>query len=506
MNLARKLLDKPKEELWKKAITFDKETITYNDLTGNVNRVAQLLVNMGMVKGDRVAVQLSKSLETIYFHLGCCHLGCISIPLNDGYKAPEVEYLLSNSGSKLFVTDAANYLKSQDVLGRMAGLKVLTIDQKFPGAAYYPQSLESIATELSMDYPTGPDDPAMICYTSGTTGLPKGAVLTQRNLVENVEDLSRVWQMSHRDILLHTLPLFHAHGLLVSLYVALQAGAETIMHAKFVPEEVWRTIKDSACTVFMGVPTLYHRLLNSWHKMEYKPDISSMRLFTSGSAPLSEKLFQNFKSAIGHTILERYGMTETIIVTSNPIEEDARIGGSVGYPLPRVSIKVVDAKDREVAPGEVGEVCIKGGNVFQGYWQNPDKTKESFSGDWFRSGDLGFQDPHDDMRLYLVGRLKEMIISGGYNVYPKEVENLLESHQAVSEAAVFSLADEDFGERVVAAVVLKPQTKLEAQDLQDFCKQSLASYKCPKQVFYLESLPKNAMGKVLKGELKDKFS
>lgn len=506
MNLAKKLLDKPKDKLDEKAITFNEQTLSYGDLASNVNRVALMLTNMGVTKGDRVAVQLSKSLETVYFHLACCALGAISIPMNDGYKAPEVEYLLSNSGSKLFVSDEANYLKSREALGRVNGLEVLTIDCKFPGAAYYPQSLDSIPMDAGVDISTGPDDPAMICYTSGTTGQPKGAIITQRNLVDNIEDLCSTWRMSDRDILLHTLPLFHAHGLMVSLYVALLAGAQTIMHAKFSPEEVWRTIETEGCTVFMGVPTLYHRLLNSWREMEPKPDISSMRLFTSGSAPLSKDLFDSFKAATGHTILERYGMTETIIITSNPFEEDDRVGGSAGRPLPRVSVKVLDTEGREVEPGKVGEVCIKGSNVFQGYWQNEEKTRESYFGDWFRSGDLGYQDPNDDMRLYLVGRSKEVIISGGYNVYPKEVENLLESHQGVYEAAVFSLPDEDFGERVVAAVVLEPQTELEFQDLQDFCKQSSASYKCPKQIFFLESLPKNAMGKTLKGELQEMFS
>jgi malonyl-CoA/methylmalonyl-CoA synthetase len=257
----------------------------------------------------------------------------------------------------------------------------------------------------------------------------------------------------------------------------------------------------------MGVPTMYHRLLNQWEDFEEKPDVRSVRIFISGSAPLSENHFSWFENSIGRRILERYGMTETGMNTSNPYAESERKAGSVGYPLPGVEIRVVDLTGNDVQPGEVGEICIRGNNVFKGYWQNPEKTKESFVGSWFKSGDLGYQDQNDNMRLYIVGRFKEMIITGGYNVYPKEVENVVERYEGVSETAVFGVADEDLGERVIAVVVpVNSVRDLEETKIIDFCKKSLASYKCPKRVFFRRELPRTATGKLQKQVLKEIYS
>ena len=505
MNLAQTLQSKYKSHPTKPAVIFEEKIVTFKEFDKAVNQVHELLKRIGIKKGDRVAVQLPKCLEIVYFHLGCTAIGAITLLLNDGYKTAEVEYFVKDSGSILFVTDSQNYQKSKEILQKIHGLKVLTIDKKHPGILFYPEEMKKILLCPDPVYPTSQDDIAMICYTSGTTGKPKGAMITHRNLVENMEDLHKVWRLSDQDILLHTLPLFHAHGLMISLQGALHAGATTIMHKEFEPEQVWNTIEKKRCTLFMGVPTMYQRMLNAWKELPQKTDISSMRVFISGSAPLSEDLFNQFRDTVGYTILERYGMTETLIITSNAYEVGLRKAKSVGYPLPRTAIRLIGQDCNDVAPGEVGEVCIRGGNVFVGYWQNPAKTEESFLGKWFKSGDLGYQDPHHNMRLYIVGRSKEMIISGGYNVYPKEVESRLEKHGAVKETAVIGLPDPDFGERVVAAVVLEDDAEVSEDELQAFCKIELVNYKCPKKIFFLDKLPKNILGKVLKDEIKKKF-
>ena len=506
MNLTQILQSKFKAYSAKQAVIFEEKVVTFDEFDKAVNHVSELLKRRGIEKGDRVAIQLSKCLETIYFHLACTASGAITLPLNDGYTPAEVEYFVKDSGSSLFVTDSQNYQKSKEILHKIPGLKILTIDEKFPGITFYPEEMENIKSFSEPEYPTKDDDTAMICYTSGTTGKPKGTMITHRNLVENMEDLHEVWRLSDQDILLHTLPLFHAHGLMISIQGALNAGATTIMHKKFDPEQVWNTIEKKQCTVFMGVPTMYQRILNAWKELPRKPDIGSMRVFISGSAPLSEDLFNQFSDTVGYTILERYGMTETLIITSNPYEVELRKAKSVGYPLPRTAVRIIGQDGKDVTPGEVGEVCIKGGNVFNGYWQNPSKTEESFMGEWFKSGDLGYQDRHDNLRLYLVGRSKELIISGGYNVYPKEVESRLEKHRAVKEAAVIGLPDPDFGERVTAAVVLEDGAEVGEDELQAFCKIELVSYKSPKKIYFLDELPRNTLGKVLKDEIKKMFS
>jgi malonyl-CoA/methylmalonyl-CoA synthetase len=506
MNFAEMLQIKFRSLASKKAISFEEACLTYEELNNAVDRVSALLRRLGIGKGDRVAIQLSKCLETVYFHLACFALGAVALPLNDGYTAAEVEYFVEDSGSSLFVTDSQNYLKSKDALQNMPELVVMTTDESHPGSLFYGKEIERVALIPNANYLTRENDAAMICYTSGTTGRPKGAVISHRNLIENVEDLIDVWEVSDKDLLLHTLPLFHAHGLIVSLFVALLSGATTIMHQKFDAEEVWQTIERDSCTIFMGVPTLYHRMLMAWERMPQKRDIRSMRLFTCGSAPLSEEVFDQFNRSVGHTILERYGMTETIIVTSNPYESNLRKAKSVGYPLPRVEIRIVGDDDQDVTPGDVGEVLIRGGNVFEGYWENSKKTAESFLGEWFKSGDLGYQDPDDKLRLYLVGRSKELVISGGYNVYPKEVENVLEKHPSVMEVAIVGLPDEDFGERVTAGVVLNEGIEITEDELISYCKKELASYKCPKRVYFLEDLPRNTMGKLLKDTLKKQLS
>jgi malonyl-CoA/methylmalonyl-CoA synthetase len=472
-----------------------------------IKRAASLLKEIGIRKGDRVAFQLPKSMEFLFLHLGNLSVGGVTLPLNTAYKGEEIEYILSNSQSSLFITQQDNYLDLKPIIRSMKNLKCLVTDREVSGEFFYQPEVKKIDAGQELDFPAQDDDVAMICYTSGTTGQSKGAMITHRNLVENTQALKKSWEWTEQDLLLHVLPLFHVHGLVVALHGGLNVGCTIVMHEKFQPERVWKTIEEKRCTMFMGVPTMYHRLLLAWKEMREKPDLSSMRVFISGSAPLPEKIFYDFRETTGHTILERYGTTETIMNTSNLIEESGRKAKSVGYPLPGVEIRIMSEDGKDVEPGKVGEVWIKGNNVCKGYWQMPEKTEESFVGPWYKSGDLGYQDPDDGMRLYLVGRSKELIISGGYNVYPKEVEDVLERHEAVADSAVIGLPDEDFGERVTAVVVKKGSApSASAEELIDFCKQKLASYKCPKNVFFRNQLPRNAMGKIQKNQLQKEYS
>ncbi|MCD6152888.1 MAG: AMP-binding protein [Syntrophobacterales bacterium] len=501
MNYAEILQSKFRDYSAKQAIIFDEEILTYEELNRTVNRVSEFLKRKGVKKGDRVAIQLSKCLEIIYFHLACLASGAIALHLNDTYTSAETEYFIRDSGSSLFVTDSENYLKSEKMLHGVPGLKIVTLNEKFPGALFYPEEMGEIKSCPEPPYSGRNGDTAMILYTSGTTGKSKGAMISHRSLIENMADLHEIWELSDHDISLHTLPLVHGHGLVLAAIGALYAGMTTIMCKKFDPECVWDTIEKEHCTLFMGVPTMYQRMLNVWEQLPQKPDISSMRLFTCGSAPLSGDLFDRFNNAVGHTILERYGLTETLVIASNPYR-GVRKAKSVGYPLPCVSVRIVGQDGIDVIPGEVGEFWVKSSGVFNGYWRDPEGTEESFCGEWFKTGDLGYQDPRDNLRLYLVGRSKEMIISGGYNVYPKEVENRLEQHKAVKEAAIVALPDPDFGEKVTAAVVFENHAHAGEAELLDFCKSGLAGYKCPKKIYVVNELPRNAMGKILKDEIK----
>ncbi len=511
MNLAQKLSETARKYSDKPAIIFENYVYSFADVDDEVRRYSAVLKRLGVQVGDRVALQLPKRLEFVFLELAVMSVGAVVLPLNVDYKPDEVEYFLSDSGSSLFFADAERLSKARQVLGRLQGLTTAVVgpsdesDEK--DLIRLSLELEAIGSGDERDYPVGADDLAVICYTSGTTGRSKGAMLSHRNLLSNTMALHELWQWSDGDVLLHVLPLFHVHGLFVALHGGLNSGATIIMHEKFDPQRVWQTIEAQRCTILMGVPTMYQRLMNQWETVEKKPDLSSMRLFISGSAPLLENQFLRFARQTGFPILERYGMTEAGMITSNPADPAGRKATSVGFPLPGVEIRVADSEGRDVAPGEVGEVLIRGENIFRGYWGMPEKTRESFVDGWFRSGDLGYLDHDDGDRLYLVGRAKELIISGGYNVYPKEIENLLEGHDGVREAAVVGVPDDDFGERVVAVVALHETTPSPTPAaLIEYCRERLAGYKCPKQVFVTDSLPRNAMGKLQKNELKEAYS
>ncbi len=490
MNIAQKIAFSI-AEAENKILKFEDSVYTFKELEEGIRKSIGALKGLGVEYQDRVAIQLPKSLEFIFFHFATLRIGAITLPLNPDYSEKEVEYFLSDSESRLFVTTKANAERLKNVLNRLK-IDVLEIDD------YDSDMYDGIDTIKDAK----DDDVAIIAYTSGTTGKSKGAMITHSNLINNMEALRRAWRLNEQDKLLHTLPIFHVHGLVVALHSALNAKMDIVMHKKFDAYRVWKTMESEKITLFMGVPTLYQRLLDAWEKTDKKPDISSMRLFISGSAPLPEVLFDKFKQTTGYTILERYGMSEALMITSNPYEECKRIKKSVGYALEGCKIRVVK-NSKDTKPFEVGEVYIKGNNVFKGYWQMPEKTESSFEDGWFKSGDLGYLD--ESGRLFLVGRAKELIITGGLNVYPKEVEYILEECEQIKEAAVFGVKDTDFGEHVEAVVVLNDGCSITPEEIVEFCKKNLARYKCPKRVHIVDEIPKNAMGKIRKNILSKRY-
>ncbi|MGB8702115.1 MAG: AMP-binding protein [Thermosynechococcaceae cyanobacterium] len=498
MNLAQLLSETAAQYPDKSAVIFEETVWTYRAFDEAVERYAALLCALGIQKGDRVALQLPKSMEFLWFHFAILSLGAVTLPLNPDYRPDETTYFLTDSGSVLYVADGDRYRSLDTALQNRPELRVVLVDAPdIEGVVHLAEQLEQTPSGFQRPYPTEGQDVAMICYTSGTTGRSKGAMISHRNLVSNLLALSSAWEWTDKDVLLHVLPLFHVHGLNVAVHGSLYAGATLILQKKFAPRAAWTTLETAQCTQLMAVPTIYQRLLQSWETFLRKPNISAMRLFISGSGPLSETQFLRFEQVTGFRILERYGMTETGMIASNPIDPAQRQPKSVGFPLPGVEIRIVGVDGTDVVPGEVGEVWIWGDNVFLGYWQMPEKTQEAFVDGWFCSGDLGFQDPQDSGRLYLVGRSKEVIISGGLNVYPKEVEQVLERHDAVVEAAVVGLPDEDLGEQVAANIVLRRTAdEIHPEQLMAHCKTYLASYKCPKYIIFTASLPRNAMGKI----------
>ncbi len=507
MNLARMLSDVARLYGDKPAIIFEDSVYTFSDLEKQVEHHAAVLERLGVKVGDRVAIQLPKRIEFVFLELAVLSVGGIVLPLNPDYKAQEIEYFLADSGSSFFLTDLERFSRARTALEKLDKLETVLVDfAEGVGVRSLPRELEAAPRDYTRPYPIGGDDVAVICYTSGTTGRSKGAMITHRNLISNTMALHKIWGWSDRDVLLHVLPLFHVHGLFVALHGAMNTGATMIMHEKFDPLRTWEAIEKEKCTIVMGVPTMYQRLLNQWESMDSRPDLHSVRVFISGSAPLLEAQFNRFEKETGFRILERYGMTEAGMIASNPLDPSRRKPKSVGYPLPGVKVRVVSPSGDDAPSGEVGEVWVRGENVFKAYWEMPEKTRESFHDGWLKSGDLGYLDLDDDARLYLVGRAKEMIITGGYNVYPKEIEDVLAGHPSIKEAAVIGLPDEDFGEKVTAIVV--PEDGLEPispEVIIKYCKNLLAGYKCPKSIFLSDQLPRNAMGKLQKNILVERY-
>ncbi|MEO8305761.1 MAG: malonyl-CoA synthase [Betaproteobacteria bacterium] len=470
----------------------DGRVVRYEELDATSARIAHGLAAAGCRHGDRVAVQVDKCWEALALYLACLRAGFVYLPLNTGYQRSELDYLFGDAEPSVIVCrpDAAERvapLRTQATVLTLAGGEGSLLDR----ADGQPGDFETVASQ--------PDDLAAILYTSGTTGRPKGAMLSHRNLGSNASTLVSCWGFTRGDVLLHALPIYHVHGLFVACHCALLAGARMLWLSKFDAAEV-RALLPRA-TVMMGVPTFYTRLLGL--PAFGADDCRSIRLFISGSAPLLPETFDDFRQRTGQTILERYGMTETGMNTSNPLDGD-RIGGTVGPALPGVQLRVVDAEGQSCAVGDVGGIEVKGPNVFAGYWRMPDKTRDEFTADgYFRTGDVGQLLPNEYLRI--VGRAKDLIISGGLNIYPKEIEEKIDALPGIVESAVIGLPDADFGEAVAAVVVARPGNTLTETGVIAALKGEIATFKVPKRVYFVADLPRNAMGKVQKNILREQF-
>lgn len=475
----------------------DGATISYDRFLRQAARFAHLLCDAGLKPGDRLAVQVEKSPDCLALYAGCVQAGIVYLPLNTAYSARELEYFLSHSGAAMFITNAARMNDVRALADQLSvpvhGLDDAGQDGFLTLAASKPDQFPPVARQ--------PDDLAAILYTSGTTGRSKGAMMTADNLLSNARSLADLWQFTASDTLLHALPIFHTHGLFVATNVTLVAGSSMVFFPKFDPE----TLVDALprATSMMGVPTFYSRLL--LHPGLNRAATQHIRLFISGSAPLLDATFLEWEQKTGHRILERYGMTETNMITSNPFD-GARKHGTVGVALPGVDVRVADAETGAVLPaGEVGQVELRGPNVFKGYWQDPVKTAEEFRDDgYFITGDLGSFDA--DGYLQIVGRSKDLVISGGYNIYPKEVELILDAHPDIAESAVFGVPHADLGEQVVAVVVPIAGRLADPSRISKDISNDLAWFKQPRIIHVAQELPRNAMGKVVKAQLRKDYA
>ena len=469
---------------------------SFGDLLSMAGRYAAFFASLGLERGDRVALQVEKSPEALGVYLACLRGGFVFLPMNIAYRADEVDYLVGNAEPALVICDPSVEAALNDICARHATPHLFTLDPDAGGS--FVEAAAGVADELA-PAECAADDLAAILYTSGTTGKPKGAMLTHGNLASNGLALRDAWRFTEADTLLHALPIFHAHGLFVACHCALLSGAKMIWLRKFDREDVIRELPRA--TTFMGVPTFYTRLLSGDDFC--RAPVSHMRLFTSGSAPLLAETFEEFRARTGHAILERYGMTETGMNTSNPYDGERR-PGTVGFPLPGVEVRVMSDEGEALGAGEVGGLQVRGSNVFRGYWRMPEKSAEEFTEDgWFRTGDVAMIDK--DGYVHLVGRAKDLIISGGFNVYPKEIEELIDDMPEVLESAVVGVPHADFGEAGAAVVVLRHGYMLAEAELLSRLKDKLANYKVPKRAFFVESLPRNTMGKVQKNLLRNDY-
>ncbi len=477
--------------------TRDGATITYGDLLALSARYANALVALGVKPGDRVAVQVEKSPEMLLLYLGCLRAGAVFLPLNTAYTVAELAYFLGDAEPSLVVCDPARVEAIRPVASAAGVAAVETLDAN--GAGTLADTANAAAPEFATLARDG-SDLAAILYTSGTTGRSKGAMLTHDNLASNAETLVDAWRFTRDDVLLHALPIYHTHGLFVATNVILLAEASMIFLPKFDAGEIMALMPRA--TTLMGVPTFYVRLVQ--HPGLTRAATVHMRLFVSGSAPLLAETHKLFSDLTGHAILERYGMTETNMNTSNPYGGD-RIAGTVGFPLPGVSLRVADPETgAHLAQGEIGVIEVKGPNVFAGYWRNPEKTRAEFRDDgYFITGDLGRIDERG--YVHIVGRAKDLVISGGFNIYPKEVEAEIDAIPGVVESAVIGLPHADFGEAVTAVVVRQPGSDLGEADILAALSEKLARFKQPKRIIFVADLPRNAMGKVQKNVLREEY-
>ena len=476
--------------------THDGLQYSWNDVDHASARIANLLASLDMPAGARIAVQVEKSPEALILYLATLRAGYTFVPLNTAYRAAEIEYFLNDAKPALLVCAPSTFGWVSKLAFAAGTRQVLTLDDQRHGSLLERAAVQpdSFATVDVTD-----DDLAALLYTSGTTGRSKGAMLTHRNLATNAQVLQQYWHWQAGDVLLHALPLFHIHGLFVACHGALLNGSKMIFLPRFDSVTVIRQLPHA--TVFMGVPTFYVRLLAD---PAFDRNVcASIRLFVSGSAPLLLDTFDNFIARTGMTILERYGMSETAMMTSNPYD-GARVGGTVGLPLPGIDVRVVDEQGLACAAGAIGAIEVRGPNVFKGYWQMPEKTAQEFTADgYFITGDVGCFDAQG--YLSIVGRSKDLIISGGYNIYPKEIESFLDDLDGVEESAVIGVPHPDFGEAVVAVIVAGKGATLDEAGVIAAMKASIANFKVPKQVHFVDELPRNAMSKVQKNVLRERY-
>lgn len=482
------------------AIAFecdDGRVLTHDDLHARIGHIAARLLGAGVVPGDRVVAQVEKSVDAVALYLATLRCGGVFVPLNTAYTAAELEYFVGDAEPRVLVC-APERRETVAAAARSTepAPALLTLAQDGTGSL-----LEG--DDAGAAPPPGvareDDDLAAILYTSGTTGRSKGAMLTHGNLAANAATLRRIWGWRPDDVLLHVLPVYHVHGLFVALHCALLEPSPVLFHARFDAAAVVAALPRAR--VFMGVPTHYVRLLDA--PAFDREACADMRLFVSGSAPLRPETFEAFEARSGMRILERYGMTEAGMITSNPLEGE-RIAGTVGPPLPDVELRLVGEDGAELGPDEVGTVQIRGPNVFAGYWRMPEKTRAEFDGDWFVTGDLGTCDATG--RLSIVGRGKDLIISGGLNVYPREVEAALDELPGVGESAVVGVPHGDLGEAVVAVVVPDGEASVDEDRLRGRLREVLAGFKVPRRVLTIDALPRNAMGKVQKNLLRERWA
>ena len=477
---------------------------TWRDLDRASARIANLLASLKLPQGSRIAVQVEKSVEAMALYLATLRAGYVFLPLNTAYQSAEIEYFIGNAEPAVVVCSPGNFGWVSKIAFTLGTQHVFTLGDDRAG------SLLERATHHSDEHQAvarSADDLAAILYTSGTTGRSKGAMLTHGNMLSNAVMLKDYWGWKKGDVLIHALPIFHVHGLFVAIHGALVNGSKMIWMAKFDPKAVIGAMPRA--TVFMGVPTLYVRMLAEPGLT--KEAVKNMRLFIAGSAPLLIETFKEWQQRTGHTILERYGMSETIMLTSNPYSadkrykgEDERRGGTVGFPLPGVSLRVQGEDGKDLPVGEIGGIQVKGPNVFKGYWRMPEKTAEEFTKDgYFKTGDVGKVDERG--YVHIVGRSKDLIISGGYNVYPAEIEGYINDMPGVAESALVGVPHPDFGEVGVAVVIAKPGAKLDADAIVAQLKSQLANFKIPKKCFVVAELPRNTMGKVQKNLLRDQY-
>jgi malonyl-CoA/methylmalonyl-CoA synthetase len=473
---------------------------TWNDLEQGSAMLANALKKLGVRKGDRVAVQTHKSVEAMMLYLATLRMGAVFVPLNTAYQTGEMAHFISDSKPTVVVCDTANEAWLKPLCAEHCVAQLVSLNANRTG------SLLDLAAQQVRTFTTvtsKPKDIAAILYTSGTTGRSKGALLSHNNLLSNAQTLKTHWGWQANDVLIHVLPIFHVHGLFVAIHGALLAGAKMLWAAKFEPMQVLANFPRA--TVFMGVPTLYVRLLA---EQGLTPGaVKNMRLFVAGSAPLLAETFKEWQARTGHTIVERYGMSETVMLTSNPYasKPTARRAGTVGKPLPGVLVEVVDDSGKRLSQGEIGNIVVKGPNVFAAYLNLPEKTKEEFTADgYFKTGDVGSYSA--DGYLSIVGRSKDLIISGGYNVYPAEIEGYINDMPGVAESALVGVPHPDFGEVGVAIVVPKAGATLDAAAILAQLKTLVANFKVPKHCEIRADLPRNAMSKVQKNLLRAEFA